>query len=419
VANQLLISSSELESIKRKALAYVDAIKDQLRETSLTIFSYAEPPFEEYKSSELLVASLRANGFSVEKPLAGLQTAFRGVSERDGNGPTIAFTAEYDAIRVLEYGSDRIMGHACGHNLNATASLGAALTVSQCLPEKIPGSVCIVGTPGEEDLGRGGKLTLIEKGVFKKVDAAMMMHGTLYRGQQDHYFTSPHSTSYLRSLMIHFKGNRSPLGRTVNAVDPLTQFLQGLYIVESHFGPQVTIRRIVLRGGETPAAVPVETVAHVWIQSKMESLVREAEEAVNRCAVEAALAIGAQAEIEEEGRVKSVVCNPILERIAGKNASRLRLKWKDDAPLSPFSTDFGNVSHLVPGFYLKVPIGTGRFHTIESMPASKSDRAHAAMIDAVKLLSLTAIDLFAAPPLLNKSKREHKKIVKARGAISK
>lgn len=409
MALERLISSRELESIKRKALGYVDSIKDQLREVSLTLYSYAEPPFEEYRSSELLVSVLSENGFMIEKPFAGLETAFRGIRASQEKGPRIAFTAEYDAIRVLDYKSNRIMGHACGHNLNATASLGAALTVSKYVPVNIPGTICVLGTPGEEDLGRGGKLTLIKLGAFKNVDAAMMMHGTLYRSrqQQDHYFTAPHSTSYLLSLIIHFKGNRYPDAPNVSALDPLIQFFQALYIVEGRLGQEVTIRRIVLRGGETPAAIPVETVAQVWIQSKSESLVKTAADVVKGCAAEAALAVGAQAEIEEEGRVKSVVCSPTLERLAGRNAARLGLAWKDDAPLTSFSTDFGNVSQIVPSLYLKVPIGVGRFHTSESMEKSKSDQAHAAMINAVKLLSLTAIDLFAAPQFLNEARREH------------
>lgn len=414
MAASRLITASELEVIKREAVRHIDSMKDELCEISLALHSYAEAPFEEYRSSDLLVSALKENGFSVEKPFAGLETAFRGVYERGGQGPRIAFTAEYDAIRVLDYKSDRIMGHACGHNLNATASLGAALTVSRCLPRKVPGTVSILGTPGEEDLGRGGKLTLIDRGAFKNVDAAMMMHGTLYRAGAEHCFTAPHATYHLVSYIFHFKGFRPPDGPGVSALDPLSQFLQGLYVLEHRFGPDVAIRRIILRGGETPAAIPVETVAQVWIQSKSESLIKKAADAVKSCSEGCAQALGAEVEVEEEGRVKSVVCNPTLEKLVGLNAVKLGLKWKDDAPLSPFSTDFGNVTAVVPSLYLKVPLGVGRFHTSEAITSSKSEQAHEGMINATKLLSIAAIDLFASPALLSEAKNELRRYQKTK-----
>ena len=406
MAASRLITSSELEAIKREAIRHIDSIRDELCQVSLALHSYAEAPFEEYRSSDLLVSVLKENGFTVEKPFAGLETAFRAVYERENQGPRIAFTAEYDAIRILEYKSNRIMGHACGHNLNATASLGASLAVSRGLPKKVPGTVTILGTPAEEDLGRGGKLTLIEQGAFKNVDAAMMMHGTLFRAGGEDCFTAPHATYHLVSYIFHFKGSRPPDGPGVSALDPLNQFLQGLNVLDQRFGPDVAIRRIILRGGETPAAIPVEAVAQVWIQSKSLPLVKKASGAVINCAAGSAQALGAEFEVEEEGRVKSVVCNPTLEKLIGLNAAKLGLNWKDDASLSPFSTDFGNVSALVPSIYLKVPLGVGRFHTSAAITSSKSEQAHKGMINATKLLSITAIDLFASPALLSQAKSE-------------
>jgi len=398
------MATSDVDTIKAEALQYIDSISVKLREVSLAIHSYAEPPFQEYKSSELLAAALRDGGFAVEKPIAGLDTAFRGIFCKGGQEPRIFFTAEYDAIRVFEYKSERIMGHACGHNLNATASLGAALTVSRFL-SKMPGTVAIIGTPAEEELGRGGKLTLIKEGVFENADACMMMHGTLYRSAEDHHFTAPHSTSHLKSLIVSFKGSRRP-DAPINALDPLQMFLQGLYALERRFGQDVRLERIILRGGETPNAIPVEAVVKIWVRSKIASLHKRAVDAVKQCAAGSALAIGAESEIEEEGTIKSVLCNPVLETLVGKNAERLRLNWQSDAPLSPFSTDFGNVSQIVPSLYLKVPLGIGRFHNAEAIDSSKSERAQEAMINAVKLLSLTAIDLLATPSLLRNAKDE-------------
>lgn len=396
--------ATDVEAIKAQAIEYVDGIAHKLREVSLAIHTYAEPPFQEYKSSELLTSVLKEDEFTVEKPLAGMDTAFRAVFGKAGTAPRICFTAEYDAIRVLEYKSQRIMGHACGHNLNATASVGAALTVKRVLAT-VDGVVVVIGTPAEEELGRGGKLTLLKEGVFQNADAAMMMHGTLYRSAENNYFTAPHSTSHLKSLIVSFKGSRLA-NEVVNALDSLHLFLQGLYALDRRLSPDVRIERIILRGGETPNAIPVEAVAKVWVRCKIESLLKSAVSAVKQCVAGTALAMGAECEIEEEGTIKSVRCNSVLERLAGKNAERLGLKWKDDAPLSPFSTDFGNLSEEVPSLYLKVPLGLGRFHNAEAIVISKSEEAHEAMINAVKLLSLTSIDLLTTPNLLRTAKEK-------------
>ncbi|MBJ8191522.1 M20/M25/M40 family metallo-hydrolase, partial [Bacillus cereus] len=80
-------------------------------------------------------------------------------------GPTIALLAEYDALPVI--------GHACGHNLICTASVGAAIALKEAIPD-LPGRIVVLGTPAEEE--GGGKIMMCEHGVFDSVDAVMMVH---------------------------------------------------------------------------------------------------------------------------------------------------------------------------------------------------------------------------------------------------
>jgi metal-dependent amidase/aminoacylase/carboxypeptidase family protein len=243
----------------------------------------------------------------------------------------------------------------------------------------------------------------------------MMMHGTLYPPEQEQYFTSPHATNYLVSILFRFRGDRSLAGPTINALDPLHHFMHGLYMLERRFGQDVRLERIILRGGETPNAVPVEAVTKVWIRSKSSPLLEHAVAAVKKCATSSAEALGAECEVEPEGTVRSVVCNPTLEELAEKNAASLGLHWTSPAPLSAFSTDFGNVSAILPSFYLKAPLGVGRFHTCEAMTNTRSRRALKAMIDAIKLLSLIAIDLLASPQLMRKANKQLESYRKTNG----
>src|SRR5207244_5909870 len=109
-------------------------------------------------------ALLTKYGFVVGMGVANPPTAFTA-PRRNGNGPTIAFLAEYDALRGL--------GHACGHNLIGTASTGAGIALADLL-DRLEGRALVVGTPAEE--GGGGKIRLIRAGIFQEVDAAMMVH---------------------------------------------------------------------------------------------------------------------------------------------------------------------------------------------------------------------------------------------------
>jgi len=84
---------------------------------------------------------------------------------RGRSGPAIGVLREYDALPGI--------GHACGHNVIATAGLGEGLAAA-LVADELGGRVRIMGTPAEE--GGGGKVFMIERGAFEDVHAAMMVH---------------------------------------------------------------------------------------------------------------------------------------------------------------------------------------------------------------------------------------------------
>src|SRR5699024_5174686 len=117
------------------------------------------------KASEWLTEYLEKEGFSVERGVAGLETAFVATWEGTPGGPTIGILAEYDALRGL--------GHACGHNIIGTSAIGAGIALKDAYPE-LPGKIKVIGTPAEE--GGGGKVIMTEEGIFDDLDVAMMTH---------------------------------------------------------------------------------------------------------------------------------------------------------------------------------------------------------------------------------------------------
>ena len=134
-----------------------------------------------------------------------------------GDGPSVAILAEYDALPGI--------GHACGHNLIATAALGAILGL-QAVQDELPGQVKILGTPAEEK--GGGKELMAQAGAFSGIDAAMMIHPAgvnlttmpcicvaevevIYHGRSAHASAMPHrGVNALDGLLLAYQAISNP-----------------------------------------------------------------------------------------------------------------------------------------------------------------------------------------------------------------
>ncbi|HEX9418327.1 MAG TPA: M20/M25/M40 family metallo-hydrolase, partial [Methylomirabilota bacterium] len=162
------MASETLDQAKTKVTEAVDRLADDLEKISLQIHGNPELCFKEEKASGWLSDFLEKQGARVERGVGGLPTAFRATIEGAKPGPTVAIMAEYDALPNI--------GHACGHNVIATAGAGAGAAIAASLGTlPFAGRIQVIGTPAEE--GGAGKVRLMEAGVFKDVDAAMMIHG--------------------------------------------------------------------------------------------------------------------------------------------------------------------------------------------------------------------------------------------------
>src|SRR4051812_35689653 len=150
---------------KAEAREHCASVRDGLIELSHRIHAHPELGFEEEKASAWLCEFLADAGFSVERGMGGLPTAFIA---RRGSGPLhVAICAEYDALPGI--------GHACGHNIIAAMSAGAGIAAAH-VADDAGLTISVIGTPAEEVGNDGGKIRLIEEGAFDGVHAAMMVH---------------------------------------------------------------------------------------------------------------------------------------------------------------------------------------------------------------------------------------------------
>jgi amidohydrolase len=385
---------SSTEELKARVCDYLDEMAPRLIQISHKIHANPEIAFEEHESMKLLADTAAAHGYGVERGVAGLDTAFIAESAM-GEGPTIAFLAEYDALPGL--------GHACGHNIIGTAATGAALAM-QAIREEIGGVVKLIGTPAEE--GGGGKVIMAEYGVFEGLDAAMMVHpGTKAM--------TTRTTLAANRIKFEFFGKPAHAASRpfdgINALDAVIQTFNNINALRQHVKPKVRIHGIITHGGDAPNIVPEYTAAHFSVRAADSQYSFEVLDKVIACAEAGAKAAGATMRCQHTMHYAPRIANPTMARLFGNNVSSLGERVEEPAVDEPMgSSDMGNVSQIVPAIHPYVTIaepGTGG-HTAAFEVAAASEWGDRALLRSAKAMAMTAVELMTQPDLLAQAKAE-------------
>lgn len=399
--------------IKEKITKEIDRLTPNIIEISKTIHGFAEPGFQEFKSSEYCANELSKYGFNVQKPVAGLQTAFRADFSGKSPGCVVAFCCEYDAIPDI--------GHGCAHNLIASSAIGAAISLSKFMNE-LPGKVVVMGTPAEE--GGAGKAIMINKGVWGDVDFGMEIHA-----HPINYFTVSRTCNALQGFDIEFHGRGPAKGRPhydeVSALDAANLFMMAINMIREHIGVEARIQYKMKRAiAETCDSVPLKAVLEVWVRGGTIEYTEELIATVKKCANGIASAIGAEVRFTNFAPMfEPILQNLTLEGIIKNNIESLGIKFKSTDVMNdiiryyaersyhgPHQTDFGNVSQKMPAAHIKVGLEHGfSFHTIQAVKIAITDKAHEVMLNGTKVMAMTAYDLFVNPELVLKCKEEFNK----------
>ncbi|MFW6115542.1 MAG: M20 family metallopeptidase [Chloroflexota bacterium] len=376
------------QTIKAIVFQAIDDLRPSLIELAERIHRHPEVKFEERQASKWLSRAAEQAGFQVERPFGGLETAFRASYAGSGDGPTVAFLAEYDALPKL--------GHACGHNLIGPASLGAALGLRTVMDD-LPGSIHLIGTPGEE--GGGGKVILAQAGVFDDVDAAMMFHPSGRTILWKHALAR-------RKLSIEFFGKAAHAAaspeRGISALDATLQTFQSINALREHVIDSSRIHGIITHGGDAPNIVPDYSASLFYVRARDDDYCDELLEKVKNCARGAATATGARVEMEMQGAYHSLRTNAPLAQAFKSNLESLGWTFEQVDPAEGIgSTDVGDVSHVAPAIHPYLSIGPEDLvgHSTEFAAAAASPRGHATMIAAAKALAATAVDILLQPDL--------------------
>ena len=357
----------------------MDRFREDLVRLSREINADPELAYEEHRAVARIAALLEKHGHRVEKGLAGLPTAFRA---RVGPpGPTVALLAEYDALPDV--------GHGCGHNLISMTIVGAFLAAAADAQDLEVG-IELIGTPAEEK--GGGKIDLLDKGVFRETVAALFSHPgsggnwsvserllgitvkrVIYEGLAAHAAVSPEK------------------GR--NALTALIALFVSVDGWRQHLPSTARVHGIVREGGVASNIIPSRAVGDFGIRAADMDALGGMVDMFTDMAKGAALQTGTNVAIEDEMRpYLPVKANPMLGAALAKELERLGKRPKI-GDLVTASGDIGNVSQKIPTDYIGFPVSDERIpgHSHKMREASVSDYAHESAFVVIQALAATAL----------------------------
>ena len=377
-------TAKEVSDLKNDVCRDIDARSADLVSISHQLHEHPETNFEEHFAHKILTDYIQESKFNVTRKAFDLDTAF-DLRVAGGDGPTVAVLCEYDALPGI--------GHACGHNIIATAGLGAGLALGSVV-ERCGGNLALMGTPAEE--GGGGKIEMARKGAFKGIDAAMMIHPA------DADLARMNAIA-IQNLFVKFNGVAAHAAvsphKGKNALDAAVLGYMNVAALRQHILPTERIHGIFTNSGEKPNIVPRETEMDWYVRSPTIETLQPLKERVASCLEAGAMAAGCTVSFDwKKNTFADLVDNvPLLESYI-RNAKQFgRQMTTEFLPgTGGGSTDMGNISYLVPSIHpmLQVAPAGVSLHSAAFADYTKGHEATRAIVEGAKIMAMTAIDVW-------------------------
>lgn len=390
----------------------VNAQIDLMAQVNQFVYSHPELSYHEFACADHLTGKLESLGLTVERPIAGLETAFKATLRGRARTPAPGLVMLYDAVPIFRSDGTSFANHSCGHHVIAAAVVGAVAALAEL--DDRPGDVVVMGMPADEigspDVAyRGGaKAVTAAAGLWDDVQAALYIHPEFQNTVFDvsHWMNRYEVTfSHPRELALQGELKHSPMGVLGELLGTLREF------EKSHTQSGFRVKSITMDGEfEEGGLVHVALQVLVYGLSAKELKVRSrlVMDAVDRLSKAAEMPIS-MAPIGEP--YMAVLPNRILGKIIMEAMTELGLEVDDDPFPLPFATDFGNVTQRVPGAMIGVGRKEGwKFHTVEGDAEFCSPDAHKNMIEIAKVFALTTVRLWENPRQCGEINREFQRI---------
>ena len=370
-------------SFKTQFKENLDSIYQSLCDVSDWMYENPELGFEEFETSKYLVNYIESKTGKVSYPIYGLDTAFE--ITYGTKGPLVVICVEYDALPEV--------GHACGHNIIATASIGAGIALHN-LAEELGIRVKVLGTPAEE--GGGGKIILLDKGAYEDASCSMMIHPSV----ED--VVDPTFTTIQQYKVEYFGKDAHAAGAPDQGINALDAQIQ-LFVNASTYRQQMVqsnrMHGVIKDGGYKPNIIPSYTSSEWYLRSLNKKGLDELENHFMNFVNAAALATRCEVKVTipdyryEEIDNNKILCDLYFEN--SKDIGREMIYQKDSVRPGLGSTDMGNISQAFPSIHPMLSIGDGSAvnHQPEFAAETITESGHKAIYDGAYAMGATIIDL--------------------------
>ncbi|WP_162903607.1 amidohydrolase [Leucobacter sp. wl10] len=369
--------------LRARIAATVEARAPQLIRLSHELHGDPELGGEEHRAKHRIAQQLADAGFVCDERQPSAPTA---LAVRRGNGAlTVVCCIEVDALPDI--------GHACGHNVNAAAALGAALALAD-IAEEADLTVSALVTPAEET--SGGKIDLIREGFLDGAHIALMAHAS---GSD----SVGNSSLAMTMWSFEYTGRAAHCAAApsegVNALDAAVIAQTSIALARQQLPSGSIVSVVIDEGGSAVNVIPERTRGRVEMRAPTREALETITARIRKCLQAGALATDCALDIAEPGNSFSQLEQDEALCLAYQEAMVDRGRTVAFSRQAVASTDFGNVSLIVPSLHPMIgyEVGGAAHHTAEFAAHGSSESADRAVQDAAYGLAVAALSVASDP----------------------
>jgi len=434
--------NAQMTAEKTSAHDWIKQNDAKAKEVNQRIWSLAELGLVEHQSSQTLSEWLTMHGFTIERGVANMPTAF--VASYGSGKPVIAILAEFDALPGLSQKASPVReeregaanGHACGHSIFGTASTTAAIAARYAMAKhNLKGTLRLYGTPAEET--GIGKIYMVKEGLLNDCEAVLHWHAA------DETRSAYGTTKALVSMKFNFRGLAAHASRSPHegksALDAVELMNVGANFLREHLPEDARLHYVITDGGGQPNVVPPAAQVWYYLRANKHRDVESMFERLRDIAKGAALMTATTMDLQVDSDTHEILPNLPLSQVIHQNLEIIgapkfteeekAFARKTQEPLpGPFkyalseiiekvpeepeqgraSTDVGDVSWMTPTGGLTAASYTfgAPGHSWQIVACTGTSIGEKGMFVAAKALAYSALDLFTQPDLIKQARAD-------------
>lgn len=434
------VSKTKLEAMKKELISEIDKQEKSTQEMVDMIFSFGELGFQEEETSRYLTDILQKNGFTVEKGIAGIPTAW--IAKWGSGKPVIAIGSDIDGIPKtsqkpgVAYHAPIIEGapgHGEGHNAGQALNVTAVLALKKLMErEGLPGTLMLWPGVAEEQVAT--KAYFVRDGYFKDVDACIFTHV----GNNLKVNYGDDGANGVVSVEFSFEGEAAHGAgapwRGKSALDAVELMNIGWNYHREHMEPTQRSHYVITDGGDQPNVVPSKAVVWYFLRDRTYPKIKNMYSDAIRIAEGAALMTGTKMTYRILGSAWPRHFNKPIAEAMYENIKKVGLpKWSEEDQLlaravqketnastkglaiklaslgTPVEFSMGGGSDDIADITWNVPTVTLRFPSnIPGLPghhwanaiSMATPIAHKGVTAGAKVEALTVLDMLVKPEIV-------------------